>query len=121
MSWEEYTSRSNDDDGESEFSMVMMTYLIIMTSIVMMMTSLIMMMTSLIMMMTSIIMMMTSLIMIMTSKAGTGHWQGEDTSWIIGATANCHHWKLCFQSFASQSRILVFQISVSDSVFQIEK
>ena len=114
MSWEEYTSRSNDDDGESEFSMVMMTYLIIMTSIVMMMTSLI-------MMMTSIIMMMTSLIMIMTSKAGTGHWQGEDTSWIIGATANCHHWKLCFQSFASQSRILVFQISVSDSVFQIEK
>ena len=56
-SWEEYTSRSNDDDGKSEFSMVMMTYLIIM--------------------MTSIIMMMTSLIMMMTSKAGTGHWRGK--------------------------------------------
>ena len=56
MRWEEYTSRDNDD-GESEFSMVMIT--------------------SLIMMMTSIIMMMTSLIMMMTSKAGTGHWRGE--------------------------------------------
>ena len=63
MSWEEYTSRGNDD-GKSEFSMVMIT-------------SLIMMMTSIIMMMTSLIMMMKSLIMMMTSKAGTGHWRGE--------------------------------------------